>query len=405
MTQKRNRDKSNVELLGLLGVEAKPKKQANRTPQEERIIAGFEEIQRFVGENRRLPQHGENNDIFERLYAVRLDQIRKQEGCNKLLADNDRQGLLSGNTKIAETPATYESDEELLAQLGVNAKSDSDITKLKHVKPRAEIRAAEEVAQRLPCPDFDQFKSLFKRVQKELSSGLREAKLLQKSPNISEGDWFILGGQKLLVASVGKEFINDYGRKDSRLRVIYDNETESALLIRSLQKALKMDEAGRRIVHTSAGPLFDTPLFADIKEDNDQASGTVYVLRSKSNHPLISEHRKIVHKIGVTGGSIEKRVSNAALDPTFLMAEVEVVASYELFNINRSKLENLIHKFFEPAKLDIEIPDRFGNKVAPKEWFLVPLNVIDEVVELIRNGSIDRFYYDIELAILVRHED
>ena len=394
MTQKTNRNKSNAELLNILGVKAKPKKQAKRTPREERVIAGFEEIQRFVEENNRLPEHGEDNDIFERLYAVRLDQTRKQDDCNELLSELDHQELLSGDTKIAETPAEYESNKELLAQLGVDANPDSDITKLKHVKPRAEVRAAEEIAQRQPCNDFDQFKPLFTQVQNELSSGAKEAKILQQSPKITVGDWFILNGQKLYVASIGEEFINDYNRKDRRLKVIFDNATQSALLYRSLQRALEKDEAGRRIIDVSLGPLFDAPLFADNKEKEDQASGIIYVLRSQSEHPLIKEHQTIVHKIGVTGGSIEKRIANAKLDPTFLMAEVEVVASYELFNINRAKLESLIHKFFDPTKLDIEIPDRFGNKIAPKEWFLVPLNIIDEAVNLLRNNTLSNFFFD-----------
>lgn len=401
MNQKTNRDKSNAELLSLLGLEAEPKKQAQRTPREERVIAGFEEIQRFVEKNNRLPEHGEDNDIFERLYAIRLDQIRKLDDCNELLTEIDHQGLLSGNTKIAETPAKYETDEELLAQLGVDAKPDSDITKLKHVKPRAEIRAAEEVAQRLPCPDFDQFKPLFEQVQNELSSGIKSAKVLQQSPKIEEADWFILSGQKLYVAHIGDEFTNDYGRKDRRLRVIFDNGTESALLYRSLQRALEKDEAGRRIVSASLGPLFDAPLFAGTKDDDDQSSGTIYVLRSKSDHPLITENRQIVHKIGVTGGSTDKRIANAKLDPTFLMADVEVVATYELFNINRSKLESLIHKFFEPAKLDIEIPDRFGNKVSPKEWFLVPLEAIDHTIQLMKENSISNFKYDLNEARVI----
>ena len=57
------------------------------------------------------------------------------------------------------------------------------------------------------------------------------------------------------------------------------------------------------------------------------------------------------------------------------MADVEIVATYELYNINRTKLENLIHRVFDPARLDIEIKDRFGNPVIPREWFLVPLFV------------------------------
>ena len=81
-------------LLAELGLEVEAKKIITHTPREERIIAGFEEIQKFVEEHGRLPQHGENNDIFERLYAVRLDQIRKKSECRNLLQDMDHQGLL-----------------------------------------------------------------------------------------------------------------------------------------------------------------------------------------------------------------------------------------------------------------------------------------------------------------------
>ena len=78
------------------------------------------------------------------------------------------------------------------------------------------------------------------------------------------------------------------------------------------------------------------------------------------------------------------------LQPTFLLADVEVVATYELFNINRTKLENIIHRVFGRAQLEIEIVDRFGNPFMPREWFLVPLFVIDEGESCgqIRNGTI-----------------
>jgi len=263
------------------------------------------------------------------------------------------------------------------------------VTLLKHVKSRAEVRAAEEIASREPCEDFETFKPIFDAVQSELASGLREAKLLTRNAAIEQGDLFILFGQKAYVAEVGDEFVTDYDRKDSRLRVIYDNGTESDLLLRSLQRALNRDEAGRRIVDIAAGPLF-----ADLADDEDLASGTIYVLRSKSEHPVINENREIIHKIGVTGGSVDRRIAGASLDATFLMADVEVVATYELFNINRTKLENLLHRFFESSKLDIQINDRFGNPVIPREWFLVPLFVIDEVVERIKDGTISQYVYD-----------
>lgn len=125
-------------------------------------------------------------------------------------------------------------------------------------------------------------------------------------------------------------------------------------------------------------------------------------MRSRSEHPLVVENREIVHKIGVTGSDVKRRVAGAKLDPTFLMADVEILATYELFNINRTKLENIIHRVFDPARLNIEIRDRFGNPVVPKEWFLVPVFVVDEAVAKIRDGSITDYVYDPTKARLVR---
>ncbi|MEM6549201.1 MAG: GIY-YIG nuclease family protein, partial [Pseudomonadota bacterium] len=162
------------------------------------------------------------------------------------------------------------------------------------------------------------------------------------------------------------------------------------------KRALNKDEAGRRTTETTAGPLFA----ADTAE-GDEASGTIYALRSEASLPLVAESRNLVHKIGVTNMEIERRVAGAHLQPTFLMAGVEVVATYELFNINRTKLENLIHRIFAPARLDIEVMDRFGNLVVPREWFLAPLYVIDEAVDRIRDGSIKGVRYDPVSASLV----
>jgi hypothetical protein len=144
------------------------------------------------------------------------------------------------------------------------------------------------------------------------------------------------------------------------------------------------------------------PLFSDSADDGDIESGTIYVLRSLSEHPYIAEHRELMHKIGVTGGKVETRISNAENEATYLLAKVEVVASYKLFGINRTKLENLFHRLFSSAQLDLVIHDRFGNPVKPKEWFLVPLQAIDDAVKYVRDGSIVDFTYDTKTASLVR---
>jgi hypothetical protein len=384
-------------LLAELGVEAEAKTKSSRTPREERVIAGFEEIQRFVEQHGHAPQHGEERDIFERLYAVRLDRLRELADCRAVIEPLDHQSLLAGAPASSVSAADDLDDDELLAQLGIEDATPDDITELRHVRSAEEKRAAEEIANRQKCDDFDDFKPLFERVQKELTAGLRQTRRFERKSEIAPGRFYVLGGQKAYVATMEQPNVNEHGNVDARLRVIFDNGTESNLLMRSLQKALQQDPAGRRIVEPSAGPLF-----SDQNEEGDEASGIVYVLRSKSDHPVVAEHRDVLHKIGVTGGDIARRLANAKLDPTFLMAEVEVIATYELFNINRTRLENLIHRIFSPARLDIEIKDRFGQPVIPREWFLVPLFVVDDVVTRIKDGTITQYSYDPGSAALIK---
>ena len=387
-------------LLTELGVEVEVKKVAARTPREERIVAGFEDIQRFVEEHGHAPRHGEDRDIFERIYAVRLDRLRGLPECRNLLEPLDHLGLLEAAEAPAPPDAEDIDDEALLAELGVEAET-AGITELKHVRSTAEKRAAEEIANRTVCEDFNSFKPVFAAVQQEIASGLRETKRFRKDAgflkaDIRKGQFFILGGQIAYIAEVGTFFTAPNGHTDARMRVIYANGTESDLLLRSMQRALYKDETSRVVSDPSAGPLFSGAI-----EEEDASSGTVYVLRSKSDHPVVAENRDVLHKIGVTGGSVEKRIANASTAPTFLLADVEVVATYELFNINRSRLENIIHRIFDPARLDIEIKDRFGNPVVPREWFLVPLTVVDEAVERIKDGSIKSYVYNPQQARLV----
>ena len=386
---------SDQELLDALGVETEPEKQAARSPREERIIAGFEEIQRFVEENGHAPTHGDDKDIFERLYAVRLERLCGLEESEARLKPLDHQGLLTGAGTTAAPEELEELDDtELLAQLGIESQGD-DITELKHVRTSAEKRAAEQVARRQPCADFETFKPLFQKLQEELDNGDRETRVFELKAEIRPGSFFIVGGQKAYVAEMGEMLLTDQGRSDARLRVIFDNGTESSMLMRSLQRALNADDAGRRITESSAGPLFGAEA-----GDDDQASGIIYVLRSKSDHPVVAANRDVIHKIGVTNVSVKQRIAGARLQPTFLMADVEVVATYELFNINRTKLEKLLHRVFESAQLDIEIKDRFGNPSVPREWFLVPLKAVNDAIEHLKDGSLTKYVYDPEIAEL-----
>lgn len=384
------------ELLAALGVELAPVKAASRTPREERIIAGFEDILRFHQAHGRAPLHGEGGDIFERLYAVRLDQLRKLPEARALLAAMDEPGLLAG------VPVAHDVDDDdaLLAELGADASGLDDITVLRHVRSHAEVKAAEEIAERTPCADFARFKPLFDDVEAGLKQGRWVARPFGRNASIEAGDFFVLGGLVAHVAAVGDTYKTPNAETNARLRVIYSNGTESDLLLRSLQRALYKDgegRAGSRIIKVEAGPLF-----GDTAEPDDIASGTIYVLRSRSGHPFIAQHRDLIHKIGVTGGKVETRIAGAEHDATYLLAGVDIVAEYRLHNLHRTRMENLFHRLFDAAQIDLAIPDRFGNLVKPREWFLVPLQAIDEAVERIVDGSIVDYAYDPASARLRR---
>jgi hypothetical protein len=386
-----------LELLGELGVETEAASTGGRTAREQRIIAGFEEIERFVQAQGRLPEHRETCGIFERLYAVRLDRIRASAECREVLKDSDAQGLLGANEPVESARVREEpGDAALLAELGVDVSPSDEITRLVHVRPREEIKAAEEIAQRNPCKDFDQFQATFLNVQKALQAGQRQTLKYGDNADVKKGDLFILDGQTLVVAEMGEPFVSGYGRPDRRLRVVYDNGTESDLLVRSLQRALNKDKNSRRISDPSLGPLF-----SDEAEEDDLPTGYIYVLRSKSEHPFVAQNGSVLHKIGVTGGDVKARIANAKKDPTYLLADVEIVATFKLSNINRKRLESLLHRLFAPARLDFELKDRFGFQVEPREWFLVPLAVIEEAIEKLKDGTIGDFRYDPESAQLV----
>ena len=360
---------------------------------DERVLAGFEEILRFVAEHGRVPQ-AEGAEIFERLYAARLASLQRQPDCVALLADADQGGLLQGRAPSGQALPEMGTDE-LAAALAGDGDDANDIQNLRHVRSR-EVQVAEEIARQKPCADFDRFKPLFEQAQQELQSGLRLSLPFARDTSVDAGNFFILGGQLVRVAEVGEYFKAPNGERDARLRVIYANGTESNLLLRSLQRALyDKEKPGRRVSEPDAGPLF-----ANTLDEGEATSGTIYVLRSLSDHPFVAAHRELVHKIGVTGGKVEQRITGAQHDATYLLAGVEVVATYQLAGISRHKFEALMHRFFAGAKLDLTIADRFGQPVQPQEWFLLPLTVIDQAIARVLDGTISQMRYEPQSASL-----
>jgi len=349
------------------------------TAAEERWLIGYEEIAEWVAKHGRVPEDREGAEIFERLLAVGLNQLRSSE---------------------AALPA-----------------DPSSIRVLRHVSAPDLRREPDHIAQREPCADFALYKGLFTQVEQDLAMGAKLAKPLASDLSVALGDVFILGGQLAYVAHVGEEFLEPDGRPNARLLVVYSNGTQSNLLRRSLQKPLSMDPSSRRVKAAHDDPLFE---YANAQNaaasEREEAggdeikraesavlkNGTLYVLRSLSAHPFVAEHREFLHKIGVTGGDVKRRLAKAEESPTFLFAPVEVVASYGLAGISRHKVETLVHQFLAEAWVVISITDRFGKPVEAKEWFHVPLPVIDEVVARIKDRTITDYIYDAKTVRLVR---
>lgn len=379
---------TDLELLGALGVQMEPKKLKSYSPLEARLIAGFEDILKFASENSRAPQHGEERDIFERLYAVRLDQLRKNADAVALLSDLDTHNLLSEEPSSVPAEPT---DDELLSALGLEANPDdkSDITNITHVAPIAHRQAAEEIANREVCRDFDKFEPLFKQVTADIKTGVREMREGIKFDDIEVGRIFILGGQVMYIAEKGemKKAPNEQ-HWDARLRIVFDNGTQSKMLLRSVLRRANDDKTARTLTSTDAGPLF-----SDAAEEENE-SGTIYVLKSLSKLPEIQSIRDVILKIGVTGGSVKQRISNAKNEATYLLGDVEIVDEYKLYNINRVKLERLIQRIFADARLSITIKDRFGKPVQPNEWFMLTRSAIEKAVNLIQSGEIQDYEYN-----------
>ncbi len=351
----------------------------------------FEELKSFIENNGSEPDI-EASNIHEAKLAARLSKLRSTPEALEALAPFDTEGLL-GNEPLGEKKTELTIDDVLSSDLLAD---DNDIFNLKHVTVGTKSQTASaDMATRKKCMDFDSFKPLFVRIQKELDEGTLETTGINGIAEIQKGQAFILSGLIAYVAEMGEKHERRKGHHNARMRVVYSNGMESNLLLRSFGAALYKDKSARAIVPKDSGPLFveeDSPLYK---------TGIVYVLRSKSEEPSIAKHRDYLHKIGVTTSDVKKRVSYAAKDATYLLADVEVVAEFTLYNMNLQATEKLLHTFFREAQADIQIPDRFGNMVKPKEWFFLPLDIIKEAIKLLRENAINNCRYDPQIIGIV----
>ena len=371
-------DLINDDDLGLLDIE---KKSSSATP-DDRLTESFMEINEFFSLHNAEPKSG--GDIHEHKLASRLKHIRENKEQVEFLSKFDTHNLLKTTTKEIDTVSDIFEDDDL----DLLSIEDSSVLKIKNVPEIRQDRSDPDfVAQREICADFDQYKHLFEQVQRELKSGTKKLSTFVES-EMKQGDFFVLNGVLIYLEKVFDPYRGNSQKINRRTRCIYENGTESNVLLRSLGK--RLSDAGYAVK--------DNPDVVSI-EDGDSETGFVYVLKSLSDNPRIS-NTKNLFKIGFSTTSVEERIKNAEQDPTYLMAPVSIVAIYRCFNMNPQRFERLIHRFFSDSCLDIEVTDINGKGYVPKEWFIAPIAVIENVIELIITGEIINYSYDKNLGII-----
>jgi hypothetical protein len=347
----------------------------------DRLERAFLEIVEFRRSEGRLP-NSLTRDIAERKLGARLDGFLANEAKAEAVKRLDEFGLLEGPEAPSSIDELLEGDD--LDELLGDEAGILDVSGLPVVK-RPE--AAESVAQRVKAKDFESFEPLFKAKHAELKDGTLALQPFTGMDMVREGVFFVLNGVMCFVAEVGEDVNLVVGGKRTqkqRLRVVFENGTESAMYRQSLMT--RMYEAQGQVLARTGHDASEI-LDADIE------SGHIYVLQSMSTDPLIA-NIKDLHKIGFSTTSVEQRIAGASASPTYLMAPVKIVADYRVYNLKASALENLLHRVFADVRLDLTQVDRKGRDYDPSEWFVVPRDVINQAVAMIMSGEITDYIYD-----------
>lgn len=380
------------DLLGLLAVDET--KTAPSSPQDSRLIDSFQEISDFYETNQRCPELGD--DIGEYRLASRLAAIKKDPKKVKILLPYDYYNLLENEETKSVSVEELISDDPL-GLLEGDDEADSIYT-LSHVKPSERLRP-DYIAHRKVCKDFDLYEEAFQRIHDDLEHGRR--RLVEfKEGDLHEGCYYVLRGvvlymeQNLAIRQKIEYKSGTKVRREGRTRCIFDNGTESSMLYRSLGKALKLDGfcISDLIEQTDNSVSIDS---------SDVQNGYIYVLRSLSRAPQIRSIRNL-YKIGYCSGDVTTRIKNAVHEPTYLMNDVEVALTVRCYNLDVPYLEASIHSFFSNVNVYFEVRDDEGIMHYPKEWFTVPLNIIEEAIPLIVDKKIDSYRYDKNLQMIIQ---
>ncbi|KFL35089.1 MULTISPECIES: GIY-YIG nuclease family protein [unclassified Sulfurospirillum] len=377
--------------FGLL--DSKPKT-SNVKNEDDRLIDSLEEINSFIDKNAREPS---SSSMSEYNLLAALRHFREDETSKKILKPFDRHNLLGYVEMDKLTIDDIFNDDDLGL---LEADSDLDIFKFNHT-PRPEDRAETDfVAQRKPLQEkeFEKYEKMFQKVHQEIKESRRQIKKFDNiEKNLHIGNFYMISGVLLYLESanlkkeVWEQKSGNRVRIEGRTRTIFENGTYSNMLYRSLGKQIQKD--GKLI--TNIDDKVEHGLFVDanLVDEEDIQTGWIYVLKSKSVNPNIS-NIKDLYKIGYSSTSVDERIKKAKNEATYLFSDVKKVATYKVYNRNADKLESLLHRFFAQACLNVDLFDTKGQRITPREWFVVPFDVIEEVIHLILNESIVNYEYD-----------
>lgn len=359
-----------------LGLLADPKNKVKALNEDDRLIASFEEVNAFVEKNGCEPKKSTN--MNERTLFSRLQGIRENQDKIAALKPYDRFDLLQ-EVEINSIDDILNDDA-----FGLLSDTEDDIFNLKHVPKERE--QTDFVAQRKVCKNFDKYEQLFQSVQNDLKKGTRKlAKFNERF--FEEGNFFVLKGVLAYLEKIKKPKKDKYNKLDGRTKIIFENGTESSMLLRSFGKGLYED--GYFVSYTDDRVLSELATITS----KDEKSGFIYILESLSQDDRIASIKNL-YKIGYSTTDVKERIKNAINEPTYLMAPVKIVAVYETYNMNTQKFEQLLHKFFANVCLNVDIFGADGKRYVPREWFIVPLNIVEEVIDLIINGEIVNYKYN-----------
>lgn len=351
-------------------------------------IEKFKEIVAWVEENGREPEKtpsmSTERTLFSRLKGIRTDENRREA-----LKPFDTVGVLN-STSFEESKSMEDAEREELVKsrstsiedaltkmdkffgtdpLGSLPDTDGifDTSKLK--KPQR----PEKIGKRVPAKEFSIYEPMFKKVQAEITNGSR--KLIPfKNYEVLPHHYYVYNGVLGYIESIYGHFTRSDGRENAHMRIIYENGTEADVL--TLGFAASMYGKGGKIV---------TDIEEDytfIPDEENVVTGSVYVLKSLSTNPTVANMENL-YKVGVTKGSVKKRIANAERESTYLYGPVEVVADAKVVNIEAHALENALHKALAEFRVDAVLQGPNSIEFTPREWFQVPFSVIEDTINKI----------------------